>query len=402
MTTTHSFDSTRSSGPVLYLAMELSWQSWKLAFTIGQGQKPRIRTIAARNTAGLLGEIQAAKRRFALPEETPVFACYEAGRDGFWIDRFLRLHSVQNIVVDSSSIEVNRRKRRAKSDRLDAEKLVDMLMRWHNGEKKVWAVVHVPSVEEEDHRQLHRELIALKTERTAHVNAMKGLLATVGLTAAIDEQFPQQLQEMKQWDQSDVPAGMHERLLREFERLQFLQRQIAELEKQRAQLLAQDKSPEMEKVKKLMRLKGIGINGAWLLVWEFFAWRKFRNRRELASLAGLTPTPYSSGDCRREQGISKAGNRRVRWMMVQLGWCWLQYQPQSALSQWYQRRFGGGTSRVRRIGIVAVARKLLIELWKYLETGEVPAGAILDAAKPAEAKPAKAVRKIKLKRVRAL
>jgi transposase len=399
MTTTHSFDSTRSSGPVLYFALELSWQSWKLAFTVGRGQKPRIRTIAARNTAALLEEIQAAKRRFNLPDETPVSSCYEAGRDGFWIDRLLRQDGVDNIVVDSSSIEVNRRKRRAKSDRLDAEKLVDMLIRWHDGDKKVWAVVHVPSAEAEDRRQLHRDLIALKTERTAHVNGMKGLLATLGLTATIDDQFPQQLEEMNQWDGSGVPAGMRERLLREFERLQLLQRQIAELEKHRAQLLVQDQSPEMEQVKKLMRLKGIGINGAWLLVWEFFAWRTFRNRRQLGSLSGLTPTPYSSGDCRREQGISKAGNRLVRWMMVQLGWCWLHYQPQSALSQWYQRRFGGGTSRVRRIGIVAVARKLLVALWKYLETGEVPAGAILDGATPARATPAKAVRKIKLKRV---
>jgi transposase len=354
--------------------MELSWQSWKLAFTFGRGQQPRIRTITARNTAALLGEIQAAKRRFGLPEETPVIACYEAGRDGFWIDRFLRSHGIKNIVVDSASIEVDRRNRRAKSDRLDVEKLVDMLMRWHNGEDKVWVVVRVPSADDEDRRQSHRELIELKTERTAHVNAMKSALATWGLTATIDEQFPAQLQEMEQWDQSGEPAGMRQRLLREFERLQFLQRQIAELEKQRAQLLAQDKSPEMEKVKKLMRLKGIGINGAWLLMWEFFGWRTFRNRRELASLAGLTPMPYSSGDCRREQGISKAGNRRVRWTMVQLGWCWLQYQPQSALSQWYQRRFGGGTSPVQRIGIVAVARKLLIEFWKYLETGELPAG----------------------------
>jgi transposase len=144
MTATHTQDSTVATAPVLYLALELSWNTWKLAFTIGRGQKPRLRTIAARNHAALLDEIEAAKKRFGLPADAPVISCYEAGRDGFWIDRFLRSHGVQNIVVDSASIEVSRRKRRAKSDRLDVEKLLDMLMRWHNGEKKVWAVVHVP------------------------------------------------------------------------------------------------------------------------------------------------------------------------------------------------------------------------------------------------------------------
>ena len=154
-------------------------------------------------------------------------------------------------------------------------------------------------------------------------------------------------------------------------------RQVAELEKQRAQQIRKDQTAEAEKVRRLLTLKGIGVNGAWLLVSEFFSWRKFRNRRELGSLAGLTPTPYSSGETRREQGISKAGNRRVRWMMVQLAWGWLQYQPESELSLWYQRRFGQGNARQRKIGIVALARKLLIALWKYLEAGEVPQGAEL-------------------------
>ncbi len=377
MTATHSSNSTASSAPVLYLALELSWMSWKLAFTTGRGQKPRLRTIAARNPEAFLAEIKAARKRFGLPEDTPVVSCYEAGRDGFWIDRFLQSQGIQNIVVDSSSIEVNRRKRRAKNDRLDAEKLVDMLIRWHNGERKVWAVVHVPSAGDEDRRQLHRELIALKTERTAHVNAIKGLLATLGLQASVDDDFPQRLEKLRQWDDTGVPTGICQRLLREFARWQLLGRQIDELEKQRAQQIRKDQTPEAEKVRRLLTLKGIGVNGAWLLVGEFFSWREFRNRRELGSLAGLTPTPYTSGGMRREQGISKAGNRRVRWMMVQLAWGWLQYQPESELSQWYQRRYGAGNAPQRKIGIVALARKLLIALWKYLETGEVPAGAEL-------------------------
>jgi transposase len=375
MTAIHSQNSTVPTAPVLYLALELGWKTWKLAFTIGRGQKPRMRTLAARNGDLLLFEIKAAKKRFGLPEDTPVVSCYEAGRDGFWIDRFLRAQGIQNIVVDSASIEVNRRKRRAKSDRLDAEKLVDMLMRWHNGERKVWAVVHTPSAEDEDRRQLHRELIALKGERTAHVNAIKGHLAGLGLQASVDDEFPKRLEKLRQWDDSGVLAGLRERLLREFERWQMVGRQIRELEKQRTHQIRKEQTPEVEQVRRLLNLKGIGANGAWLLVGEFFSWRQFRNRRELGSLAGLTPTPYDSGGSRREQGISKAGNRRVRWMMVQLAWGWLQYQPESELSLWYIRRFALGNSGQRKIGIVALARKLLVALWKYLETGEPPEGA---------------------------
>jgi transposase len=375
MTATHAQNSTVPTGPVLYLALELGWKTWKLAFTIGQGQKPRLRTIPGRTRDVLLYEIEAAKKRFGLPADTPVISCYEAGRDGFWIHRFLQSQGIQNIVVDSASIEVSRRKRRAKSDRLDAEKLLVQLMRWHNGEKKVWAVVRVPTPEDEDGRQLHRELIALKSERTAHVNAIKGLLASLGLQASVDDDFPERLEHLRQWDGTGVPAGMRQRLLREFARWQGVGEQIRELEKQRTQAIRTGESPEVEKVRRLLNLKGIGPNGAWLLVWEFFCWRQFRNRRELGSLAGLTPTPYDSGDSRREQGISKAGNRRVRWMMVQLAWGWLQYQPNSELSRWYSHRFALGNKRQRKIGIVAVARKLLVALWKYRETGVPPAGA---------------------------
>ena len=167
MTATYNTNGTASNAPVLYLALDLGAGNWKLAFTVGLGQKPRLKTITARSTLGLLLEIKAAKKRFGLPEDAPVLCCYEAGRDGFWLHRFLLAHGVQNQVVDSSSIEVNRRQRRAKSDRLDAVKLVEMLIRWHNGEHKVWSVVHAPSVEQEDQRQLHREMIKLKAERTA-------------------------------------------------------------------------------------------------------------------------------------------------------------------------------------------------------------------------------------------
>jgi transposase len=364
MTATHTTNCTASKAPVLYLALELGAGSWKLAFTVGIGQKPRLKTVTARSTAGLLTEIKAAKKRFGLPEDAPVLSCYEAGRDGFWLHRSLLAHGVENKVVDSSSIEVNRRRRRAKSDGLDATKLVEMLIRWHNGERKVWSVVHVPSVEQEDQRQLHRELIELKAERTAQANGIKGLLAGLGLCVIVDDTLPAQLEELRQWDGAELPSSLHRRLLREFERWRLIDRQVRYLEGERSAKIRDDRTPQVEKVRRLLNLKGIGENGAWLLVYEFFAWREIKNRRELGGLAGLTPTPYASGESRREQGISKAGNRRVRWMMNELAWGWLRYQPGSELSLWYQRRFGRGNSRLRKVGIVALARKLLIALWK--------------------------------------
>jgi transposase len=375
MSATHATQFTTPEAPVLYLALELSWRTWKLAFSVGAGQPPRIRSIPARCTTLLLSEIKRAKTRLGVAEDAPVVCCYEAGRDGFWIHRFLTHAGIQNIVVDSASIEVSRRKRRAKSDRLDAIKLVSMLIRWHNGEKKVWSVVRVPTVADEDRRQLHRELIELRAERTELANRIKGLLAGLGLGIAVDGKLPVRLEKLKQWDGAVVPPAMKGRILRDFERWRLVVSQIRELETQRAQEIRTDTSPQGEQTRRLMDLRGIGINGAWLLVREFFGWRQIRNRRELASLAGLTPTPYDSGSSRHEQGISKAGNRLVRWMMIQLAWGWLRYQPKSELSRWYQRRFGQGKSRLRKVGIVALARKLLIALWKYLETGEVPAGA---------------------------
>jgi len=394
---------------VLYVSFELSWNTWKMAFTIGAGQPPRIRSIPARGTSLVLSEIKKAKRRFGLPDDAPVVSCYEAGRDGFWLHRFLVHEGVRNIVVDSSSIEVNRRKRRAKSDRLDAIMLVSQLIRWHNGEKRVWSVVHVPTVTDEDRRQLHRELIELKGQRTEHVNRIKGLLAGLGLSTIVDAKLPERLEKLRQWDGAALPPALHQRMLREFERLQLVGRQIRELEAERTERIRDDPTPEVEKVRRLLSLKGMGENGAWLLVWEFFSWRLIHNRRELASLAGLSPTPYDSGNMRCEQGISKAGNRRVRWMMIQLAWGWLRYQPNSELSQWYRRRFAQGNTRLRKVGIVALARKLLIAFWKYLETGEVPAGAevrkrkvvrVKQASKTGEVPAGAEVRKKKVVRVK--
>ena len=372
-------------GLVLYLAFELGNVEWKLGFSVGFGQRPRVRTIAARHLEGLQREIELAKKRFGLPETAWVVSCYEAGRDGFsrkdigtmWLHRYLVEAGVENLVVDSSSIEVNRRFRRAKTDRMDVAKLLDQLMRYERGEKKVWRVVRVPGVEAEDRRQFHRELEDLKAERTRHINRMKGLLAGQGVRLEIGSVFVEKLSAIRLWDGRPIPEGLRTRLEREYERLQFIQGQIRELEGQRVEAIRRSADPEVEKVRQLLRLKGIGLNSAWVNTLEFFSWREFRNAKEVGALAGLTPTPYQSGDSSRERGMSKAGNRHVRALAIEIAWGWLRYQPESELSRWYQRRFGDGSSRVRRIGIVALARKLLIALWRYLETGLIPQGAVL-------------------------
>jgi len=359
----------------LYMALELSQAQWRLGFSIGFGQAPRLRKMVARDLPGLMDEIAKSKKRFGLSENAVVLSCYEAGRDGFWLHRYLVAQGVSNQVVDSASIEVNRRKRRAKTDRIDVGKLLTMLMRAAQGERKVWSVVNPPSVAAEDQRQLHRELMALKRERTHHINRIKGLLASQGLIMASHTNFLTELEALRLWDGRRLGPGLRQRLEREYQRLQLVQSQIRQIDQQRQEALRTADTPALEQVRQLLRLKGIGVNSAWVYVMEFFAWREFRNRRELGALAGLTPTPYQSGDNAREQGISKAGNRPVRAMAIEIAWAWVRYQPESALSQWYQKRFGQGNSRLRRIGIVALARKLLIALWRYLELGVIPEGA---------------------------
>ena len=361
----------------LYMALELSQKEWKLGFSVGPGQAPRLRSVVGRDVRGLMAEIRLARERFRLGEGVEVESCYEAGRDGFWLHRYLEAQGVKNLVVDSASIEVSRRFRRVKTDRMDVGKLLGMLMRYHLGEKKVWSVVHVPSAGAEDERQLHREMMVLKRERTRHINRVKGLLAGQGVVIEVGAGFMEEIGAVRLWDGSGLLGRLRKRLEREYKRMELLKQQIGALEKEREEVLRTSQEESVEQVRRLLQLKGIGVNSAWLYVMEFFAWRGFRNRREVGSLAGLTPTPYQSGESSRERGISKAGNRPVRGMAIEIAWVWLRYQPESALSLWYNRRFAEGSSRVRRIGIVDLARKLLIELWKYLETGAVPEGAYL-------------------------
>jgi transposase len=224
---------------------------------------------------------------------------------------------------------------------------------------------------------LHRELLRLRQARTSHINRIKGLLVSQGVRLAVKKEFLKQVERVRLWDGSPVPPGLKARLQREYERLQLVERQIKALEAERRAAIRHSTDPAVEMVRHLLRLRAIGPNSAWLYVMEFFSWRNFHNRREVGALAGLTPTPYQSGASDREQGIDKAGNRYIRSIAIEIAWRWLYLQPESELSQWYQARFGQGSKRLRKIGIVALARKLLIALWRYLETGEVPAGAVL-------------------------
>ncbi|MGA9533065.1 MAG: IS110 family transposase [Anaerolineales bacterium] len=362
---------------VLYLAFELSNTQWKLGFTTGSGRRPRERSITAGDLEALQEEIGRAKHRFDLPESSRVVSCYEAGRDSFWLHRYLEQQGIENLVVDSSSIQVNRRARQAKTDRMDLEKLLVQLIRYRGGEREVWSVVRVPSVEAEDNRQLHRELETLKKDRTRHINRIKSFLVGQGIRMKVGSDFLEEIERVVKWDGSALPASLKARLQREYQRLLLLQEQVKELERARVEAIRHGEDESVEVVRKLMRLNGIGQNAGWLFGMEFFSWRKFNNRKEVGALAGLVPMPRQSGDSYREQGISKAGNRHVRGMAIEIAWGWLRFQPESELTKWYEERFGHGSKRIRKIGIVALARKLLIELWRYLETGAIPEGAVL-------------------------
>jgi transposase len=358
----------------LYIAFELSNTKWKLAF--GNGIKKRQKTITARDLPALMEEIEKARQRFKMRADVQVSSCYEAGRDGFWIHRFLVSEGIHNVVVDSSSIEVNRRFRRAKSDRIDADKLLTMLIRYINGEQKLWGVLHIPTVEQEDVRRLNREIERLKKERTAHTNRMRSLLVLHGIQLGVGRYFLKKLEAVTQWNGEALPQLVKKEILREFDRYGLIQDQLKDLESEKQDILASG-SCQAKKVLGLQNLKGIGPVSSWILVFEYFGWRDFKNVKQVGGASGLTPTPYDSGGSEREQGISKAGNRRVRSVMIEVAWYWVRFQPQSSLSRWFMERFGTGGKRMRKIGIVALARKLLVALWKYLEKGLVPEGAIL-------------------------
>jgi transposase len=307
-----------------------------------------------------------------------VVSCYEAGRDGFWIHRALLALGVENRVVDSASIEVNRRARRMKTDRIDALKLVMMLVRVCSGEGRVWAEVRVPTAAAEAARHVSRERTALIQEQTRLRNQIGSWLATCGCrVAAGTRRQPQWWTRVRDWAEAPLPSSVQARIARAEARLALISEQVDAVEAHQA--AAREAAAPASALARLVQLKGIATTSASVLLDEGLVWRAFRNRRQVGGLLGFAPAKYDSGDSSRDQGIMRAGNKRLQSVMVQLGWGWLHWQPHSALTRWYQERFGRG-KRTRKVGIVALARKLFIALWRYVTDGVLPAGAVRKAA----------------------
>lgn len=363
---------------VLYVAFELAKKEWKLAMTAGFGVAPRLWTVAAGDLAAVGRALAKGRAWFGLPATARVLSCYEAGRDGFWIHRALAGLGVANRVVDSSSIEVNRRARRTKTDRLDALKLVMMLVRVCQGERRVWAEVRVPTAAVEAARHRSRERTALRQEQTRLRNQIGSWLATAGCAVSTRQRGQAGWwTAVRDWADTELPAPVQSRIARAEARLTVLAEQVATLD---AEQTAQTRAAAPTSAPgRLVRLRGIATTSAAVLLDEGLEWRAFQNRRQAGGLLGFAPAHHASGEVCRDQGIRGSGNPRLQSVMVQLAWGWLQWQPASALSQWYRQRFDRGT-RARKVGIVALARKLFIALWRYATTGVVPAGAILKGA----------------------
>ena len=369
--------------PVLAVSLELSGKCWKVALQDGRRERPAIHnaqdeTPAAR-LAHVVALIQECKTKWQLPTATRTAVLYEAGQDGFWIQRALAKLGYEVLLVDPASIPVGRHARRAKTDRLDAIMLLNCLRAWLRGERDRMRVIRVPEPEAEARRHLVRDRGELQKEAGQHRDRIRKLLRTVGCWDEVGSDFAQRLErgEVRCFDGAPLPREFGQRLERECERLALVQQQFAALEKS---LLAQLPPQVQALIVALARLKGVGWVGAMRLVLELF-WRQFHNRREVGSCLGLVPQPYNSGNSETDQGISKQGNRRVRALMIEMAWMWLRYQPDSALARWFTQRTSGAATnkRGKRIAIVAVARRLAIALWRYLKDGVVPDGAQLKA-----------------------
>jgi transposase len=364
----------------VHLVFELSKAHWKLGVMLPGSEKLSRYTIGGGDLTALAGRLAAARAKAArCGKPVRIVSCYEAGLDGHWLHRWLTEQGVISHEVDPSSIEVNRRARRAKTDRIDLEKLMRVFLAYLRGEPRVCSMVHVPTMEDEDRKRRTRERERLLKERTAHTNRIKGLLFGQGIrdVMPLKPDFIASLEKLRSGDGRTLPPRLREELVREHERLCLVHKQIVALEaKSRAELRAPAPGSAAAKIMHLIGLKSIGPVGGQELFNEVF-YRAFDNRRQLGSYFGLVGTPYDSGESRREQGISKAGNRRARRMAIELAWLWLRHQPGSALSRWFNERVAGLKGRIRRITIVAMARKLMVALWHYLTNGVVPTGAVL-------------------------
>lgn len=369
---------------VMAVSLELSSKCWKVALQDGRRDRPAIHNARDEAAAGRLAHVVAVieecKKKWQLPASTRTVVIYEAGQDGFWISRALMKLGYEVAVVDPASIPVERHARRAKTDRLDAIMLVNCLRAWLRGERERMRAIRVPEPAAEAQRHLARERGELQKEIGQHRDRTRKLLRTVGCWDEVGADFAQRLErgEIRRFDGQPLPRELGQRLARECERLALAQRQFAALEKT---MLAQLPPQVQQPIVALTRLQGVGEVGAKRLVLELF-WRRFNNRREVGSCVGLAPQPYDSGESRVDQGVSKRGNRRVRALAIEMAWMWLRYQPGSALARWFaQRTSGGGANkRGKRIAIVAVARRLMIALWRYVRDGVVPDGARMKAA----------------------
>lgn len=375
MTETTRTTECSATSATLYVAFELGSKNWTMALSIGVAQRARLRRIPAGDLATLQRELDLARVRLGVPLDTPVQSCYEAGRDGFWLHRWLGAHAIANVVVDSSSIEVNRRARRAKTDRLDAGKLLALLIRWSGGERMVWSVVHVPTPEAEAARQLTREIESVRQDRTRLRNRLQGLLATQGIRCALTRRFPERVATLQTGDGRPLALAWQERLRREWTQLETIAARLRVLRKTRTTVIAESEDPVALVARHLCRLRGVAETSAAIFSAELFGTRTFANGRQLGALTGLVPVPYRSDQRVQDQGISKAGRADLRRLSIQLAWCWIRWQPDSALTAWFTRRFATAGGRSRRIGIVAVARKLVIALWRYVAQGVIPEGA---------------------------
>jgi transposase len=364
----------------VYVAFELSKTKWKLGVMLPGSEKMSRYTIAGGDLAALTARLAAARAKAARTgKPVRIVSCYEAGFDGHWLHRWLTEQGGINHEIDPASIQVNRRARRAKTDRIDLEQLMRALLAYLRGEPRACSVVHVPTVEDEDRKRRNRERGRLLKERTAHTNRIKGLLHAQGIRDVMPFKpgFVAKLERLRSGDGRPVPPRLKEEIVREHERLGLVSKQLAALEAaSRAEQRAAVPGSAEAKTVMLARLKGIGPVGGQGLVNEVF-YRSFDNRRQVGSYVGLAGMPYDSGDSRRDQGISKAGNHRARELAIELAWLWLYHQPDSELSRWFRERVRDIKGRLRRITIVALARKLMVALWRYIETGVVPSGAVL-------------------------
>jgi len=367
----------------IFVAIELSQRNWLIVVRSPDRDRIAHHKLAAGAFDGVVALIEMAKARAArkLGSAPAVVSCYEAGYDGFWLHRRLTAAGIGNFVFDPASIAVEQRGRRAKTDRIDGELLLRTLMAHCRGEPRVVRIVRVPSPEQEDARRGSRERQRLIQEQTGHINRIKALLRLLGLSAGNPRRrdWPTWLADQRDWQGEPVPPHLLAELKREHARLLLVGEQLAALATAPAGGSVPQAEAQMTECKKLLgRLKSLGPAFSGTLTDELF-YKDFRNRREVAGYCGLAPTPWRSGGTQREQGISKAGNRRARHKAIELAWLWLRHQPNSALSQWFRQRTRDASKGAKRIAIVALARKLIVALWRYLTTGLVPEGALVKA-----------------------